>query len=154
MNNNKKIKNEYERLKKLFASVDPTKTELVDNLLNEAAFMKVQLSNLQEQIKKYGAIQISSKGNIVVGKELFTVIQSLINDMDNPRYIFDEKPGNIRIEFIETFCKHTKSPFNGQPFLLELWEKAVLQAAYGFKMADTNLRRFNEVLLRSEERRV
>ena len=60
--NNKKIKLEYERLKSLFSSVDPTKTELVDNLLNEAAFMKVQLSNLQEQIKKYGAIQISSKG--------------------------------------------------------------------------------------------
>ncbi len=92
----------------------------------------------------YNEIQ---KGNIVVGKELFTVIESLIDDMDNPRYIFDEKPGNIRIEFIETFCKHTKSPFNGQPFLLELWEKAVLQVAYGFKMADTNLRRFNEVLL-------
>ena len=92
----------------------------------------------------YNEIQ---KGNIVVGKELFTVIESLISDMDNPRYIFDEKPGNVRIEFIETFCKHTKSPFNGQPFLLELWEKAVLQAAYGFKMADTKLRRFNEVLL-------
>ena len=92
----------------------------------------------------YNEIQ---KGNIVVGKELFTVIESLIADMENPRYIFDEKPGNIRIEFIETFCKHTKSPFNGQPFLLELWEKAVLQVAYGFKMADTNLRRFNEVLL-------
>src|SRR5690554_327849 len=92
----------------------------------------------------YNEIQ---KGNIVVGKELFTVIESLINDMDNPRYIFDEKPGNIRIEFIETFCKHTKSALNGQPFLLELWEKADLQAAYGFKMADTNLRRFNEVLL-------
>lgn len=45
MNNNKKIKTEYERLKKLFASVDPTKTELVDNLLNEAAFMKIQLSS-------------------------------------------------------------------------------------------------------------
>jgi ABC-type Zn uptake system ZnuABC Zn-binding protein ZnuA len=54
---------EYERLKSLFSSVDPTKTELVDNLINEAAFMKVQLSNLQEQIKKHGAVQISTKGN-------------------------------------------------------------------------------------------
>ncbi len=53
---------EYERLKSLFLSVDPTKTELVDNLLNEAAFMRVQLEKLQEQIKRYGAIQISSKG--------------------------------------------------------------------------------------------
>ena len=87
------------------------------------------------------------KGKIKVGKELLTVLESLIKDMDNPRYTFDERPGNIRIEFIETFCKHTKSPFNGEPFILELWEKAVLQTAYGFKMADTNLRRFNEVLL-------
>lgn len=87
------------------------------------------------------------EGEILVGKELFTVLEGLIDDLNNPRYIFDEKPGKIRIDFIETFCKHTKSPFNGQPFILELWEKAVLQAAYGFKMADTNLRRFNEVLL-------
>ena len=67
--------------------------------------------------------------------------------MNNPRYIYDEKPGKIRIEFIEKFCKHTKSPFNGQPFLLELWEKALLECAYGFKMAESGLRRFNEVLL-------
>lgn len=89
----------------------------------------------------------TKKGNIIVGKELLAVLETLIQDMDNPRYTFDEKPGNIRIEFIETFCKHTKSPFNGEPFILELWEKAILQAAYGFKMADTNLRRFNEVIL-------
>ena len=84
---------------------------------------------------------------ILVGKELLTVLEVLIKDLDNPRYIFDEKAGNVRIDFIETFCKHTKSPFNSKPFILELWEKAVLQAAYGFKMADTKLRRFNEVLL-------
>ncbi len=53
---------EYERLRSLFSLVDPTKAELVDNLLNEAAFMRVQLENLQQQIRKYGAIQISSKG--------------------------------------------------------------------------------------------
>ncbi len=88
-----------------------------------------------------------NNGEIVVGKELYAVLDGLIKDLDNSRYVFDEKAGNIRIDFIETFCKHTKSPFNGQLFLLELWEKAVLQAAYGFKMADTKLRRFNEVLL-------
>ncbi len=87
------------------------------------------------------------EGEILVGKELLTVLEGLIEDLNNPRYIFDEKPGKIRIDFIETFCKHTKSPFNGEPFILELWEKAVLQVAYGFKMADTNLRRFNVVLL-------
>ena len=87
------------------------------------------------------------KGNILVGEELQKQLDVLVEDLDNPIYIFDMKPGNLRISFIETFCKHTKSPFNGMPFILELWEKAIIQTAYGFKMADTGLRRFNEVIL-------
>jgi pimeloyl-CoA synthetase len=57
-----KIEHEYERLKSLFSLVDESKTELVDNLIHQAAFMKVELDKLQEQIRKHGAIQISSKG--------------------------------------------------------------------------------------------
>jgi phage terminase large subunit-like protein len=90
--------------------------------------------------------QIES-GNILVGEELKKQLDILFFDLVNLRYIFDEAPGNLRIDFIETFCKHTKSPFNGQPFILELWEKAIIQTAYGFKMKDTGLRRFNEVIL-------
>ncbi len=86
-------------------------------------------------------------GRIIAGHELKSVLNGLKSDLNNPRYIYDEKPGKIRIEFIEKFCKHTKSPFNGQPFLLVLWEKALLECAYGFKMAESGLRRFNEVLL-------
>ena len=86
-------------------------------------------------------------GRIIAGQELKSVLNGLKNDLNNPRYIYDEKQGRVRIEFIERFCKHTKAPFNGLPFKLELWEKAILEAAYGFKMADTGLRRFNEVLL-------
>lgn len=88
-----------------------------------------------------------NKGNIIVGSELKTELDRLIFDLDNPKYIFDEEPGRLRIDFIERFCKHTKSPFNGMPFILELWEKAFLQVAYGFKYKDTGLRRFNEVIL-------
>lgn len=87
------------------------------------------------------------EGKILVGQELRTTLDKLIKDMNDPRYIFDVKPGNIRIQFIETFCKHTKSPFNGEPFILELWEKAILQTAYGFKERTTGFRRFNEVVL-------
>ena len=84
---------------------------------------------------------------ILAGEELKSTLRKLMDDMVNPRYDFDEKPGNMRIDFIETFCKHTKSPFNGQPFILELWEKAIIQTAYGFKISETGLRRFNEVIL-------
>ena len=84
---------------------------------------------------------------ILAGEELKNTLKQLMDDMVDPRYDFDEKPGNLRIDFIETFCKHTKSPFNGQPFILELWEKALIQTAYGFKIKETGLRRFNEVIL-------
>jgi len=84
---------------------------------------------------------------ILAGEELKSTLKQLMDDMVDPRYDFDEKPGNLRIDFIETFCKHTKSPFNGQPFILELWEKALIQTAYGFKIKETGLRRFNEVIL-------
>ena len=87
------------------------------------------------------------EGGIVVGKELMSMLERLERDREDPRYLFDLRPGSIRIDFIETFCRHTKSPFTGQPFRLMLWEKAFLQASYGFKMADTGLRRFNEVVL-------
>ena len=87
------------------------------------------------------------RGNILLGQDLRTTLDRLIKDLDNPKFIFDETPGQLRIDFIEKFCKHTKSPFNGMPFILELWEKAFLQTAYGFKYADTGLRRFNEVIL-------
>lgn len=87
------------------------------------------------------------KGEVIVGKELKGVLDGLIKDLDNPKYVFDEVPGQIRIDFIERFCKHTKSPFNGQPFILEDWEKAFIQTAYGFKYADSGLRRFNECIL-------
>ncbi len=90
--------------------------------------------------------QIKS-GNILVGEELKKQLDKLVTDLDNLRYHFDETPGNLRIDFIETFCKHTKSPFNGHPFHLELWEKAIIQTAYGFKIAESGLRRFNEVIL-------
>lgn len=88
-----------------------------------------------------------NEGRILVGRELKTTLDKLIKDLDDSRYFFDEKAGNVRIQFIETFCKHTKSPFNGEPFILELWEKAILQTAYGFKERATGLRRFNEVVL-------
>ena len=84
---------------------------------------------------------------VLVGQELKTQLKRLVDDLDNPRYEYDEKPGNLRINFIETFCKHTKSPFNGQSFILELWEKAIIQIAYGFKIKASGLRRFNEVIL-------
>ncbi len=62
MTKNDIIDLEYKRLKDLFTNVEESKSELVDNLIQQAAFMKVELEVLQEQIRKYGAVQMSNKG--------------------------------------------------------------------------------------------
>jgi len=56
-----RVQIEYERLKVLFSSVEPSTSELVDNPINEAAFMRVNLNHYKFKLK-YCAIQISKKG--------------------------------------------------------------------------------------------
>lgn len=55
---------EYTRLKNLFTNVDESKSELVDELLRKASFLKVELDDLEEQIKIHGKIERSNKGNV------------------------------------------------------------------------------------------
>jgi len=90
-------------------------------------------------------------GEIIVGKELLQCLRNLIEDLENGDYHFDLPEPHKRIKFIETKCKHSISPFAGKPFLLELWEKALIETVYGFKLFDEELqrwiRRFTEVLL-------
>jgi len=86
-------------------------------------------------------------GEIIAGQELIGMLDILIDDMESEEFIYDTKDAEFRIKFIERFCKHTKSPFYGKPFILELWEKALLEAFYSFKWSDTELRRFKKLLL-------
>ncbi len=86
-------------------------------------------------------------GEIIVGHELIQQLKNLIEDLDNPIYIFDNHSAEFRISFIEKFCKHTKSPFFGKPFKLDLWEKAFIESFYSFKWAETKLRRFKKAIL-------
>lgn len=92
----------------------------------------------------YAAI---TRGEIVAGRELLQQLENLIEDLNNPEYSYDTTGAQLRIDFIENFCRHTKSPFYGKPFLLELWEKALIEAFYSFKWADTGLRRFKKLIL-------
>lgn len=87
------------------------------------------------------------KGEIIAGMEIKLALRKLMQDIKNPKYVYDTIDASKRITFIEKFCKHSKSPFYGKPFILELWEKALIEAAYSFKYTKTGLRRFKKVLL-------
>ena len=91
------------------------------------------------------------KGQIIVGRELMTELERLERDLDDPRYRYDTADADKRINFIEKECKHYEAPWAGKPFLLLLWEKAVIELLYSFKIYDEDLgqwiRRFKEMTL-------
>lgn len=52
------IRQEYERIKKLFADVDEKQLQLVDGAILEAARLRVELDRLHEIVKRSGLIKI------------------------------------------------------------------------------------------------
>ena len=87
------------------------------------------------------------KGEIVACRRLKQQYQKLVDELNNPKdpWVFDIERANQPIEFIERFCKHSKSKWIGKPVKLELFQKAQLQAIYGFVHKETGLRRSREV---------
>lgn len=118
--------------------------------------MRVQTIESNYILEYYDEIK---KGNIIAGNEMKTLLRKLIREMKSEEYRMDFREADIRIDFIEHNCKLTKAEFYGQPFILELWEKAFITAVYGFQMyrivtLDDDrkevygwVRRFTEVLL-------
>lgn len=88
---------------------------------------------------------------IRAGVDMITELDNLIDDWNDPEYIYDTRDADIRIDFIENCVKLTKSPFYGKPMILLLWQKALIEVAYSFKIKslDTGewVDRFLEILL-------
>jgi phage terminase large subunit-like protein len=112
--------------------------------MNDIKALRIQYpdSFLFEYIEK------CKSGEIVIGKELMLMLDILVNDMDDPQYRFDTAEAHKRIRFIECECRHSISPFAGKPFILELHQKAFIEALYSFYMEIDGvwLRRFTEAL--------
>ena len=87
------------------------------------------------------------KGNIIAGRELIDALDMYIEDLQDPRYMYDTREANKRISFMENFVKLTKSPFYGKPMKLMLWQKAFIEVLYSFKVVSTERDRFKRAIL-------
>lgn len=107
----------------------------------------------------YNALE---SGQIKACNKIKRQLKQFVDDIHNPKtfeflqidgtyrketFIFDEDRANEPIDFIETFCVQSKAPFAGQPIRLLLFQKAIIQAVYGFVSELTGYRRYKEVLL-------
>ncbi len=89
-----------------------------------------------------------SEGRVVVGDKVRRVYEKLNNDLDRKDwdYYYDEMRANHVIEFIETYCRQSKGKDGGKPIKLLLWQKALLNALFGFVDAEGN-RKHRELFL-------
>ena len=85
-------------------------------------------------------------GRITACEKIKIECNKLLDDMNNPKeYHFDEKIANKHTDFIEKYCKIPSGKI-GSPFILEEFQKAQLQATFGF-VDDNGIRKYNEVLI-------
>lgn len=98
-----------------------------------------------------------------VNNKIKIVYKKLVNDIKHPvkvsfynrlndenethTFVFDAELGRRPIEFIETYCKHSKGKWAGKPVRLELWQKAFVEALFGFVDEDTRLRKYKKGIL-------
>lgn len=94
-------------------------------------------------LEKYGTAVLD--GKVAACEKLKREYERLLEDLHHQdRWHFDDDRANRPIEFIERFCKQSQGQA-GHLLKLELYQKAMLQAAYGF-LDDNDHRRYQEVL--------
>lgn len=81
--------------------------------------------------------------------KVFKVYNELINIIhnQNSEWEYSPKKANHALEFIENYCKHSKGKLGGKPFMLELWQKALTAATFGFVHKIDGTRKHQEVML-------
>lgn len=95
-------------------------------------------------VEYYEAIE---KGEIIAGEELKMMLRKLVAEIRTPNVLavptrFEPQDSEKRIAFIEKKCKHSEAPYAGKPFILELFQKAFIEAIFAIKIYSDELGRW------------
>lgn len=107
--------------------------------------VKMSLKNSKENITTLEKYYTDILDNKILGSDkLKQASEIILNDFYNPNeFHFDIDIAHRHTDFIETFCKIPAGKL-GAPFILEPFQKAMLEVAFGF-VDDNNLRQYQEV---------
>lgn len=109
----------------------------------------LQNTNEHSYIKEYA--QAVADGDIVVGRRVQQTLDMLLALFDNDSVKVDLADADKHIRFIENECKLYEAPFAGKPFKLELFQKAIIESVFAFKVWNDEIgryvRKFQDVLV-------
>lgn len=99
---------------------------------------------MTDYIREY--YQKISSGQEIAGKWVKMAYKMIIDGLDNQSFFYDQQKADKVINFIETFCHHTKGKLGKQLIHMELWQKALFSAIFGI-VDNTGHRQFREIVL-------
>lgn len=102
----------------------------------------------ETNIFKYWKSFRQNGGSTVVSLKIFKLYKKLVADLKNTDsdYYFDPKRAKHPIDFIEKFCHPSKGKKANKPLKLMLWQKAMIEAIFGFVDIEGN-RKYQRVFL-------
>lgn len=102
------------------------------------------VTDKMDSLTEYGTAVLN--GKITACDKIKVEYEKLLNDKEKPeRWHYDERRAKRPVIFIESFCRQSQGKKMGQPLQLEPYQKAMLEAAFGF-VDDDDRRRYQEVL--------
>lgn len=109
---------------------------------------RIDVDYQETNIFKYWKSFRQNGGSTVVSLKIFKLYKKLVADLQNTEsdYYFDPKRAKHPIDFIEKFCHPSKGKQANKPLKLMLWQKAMIEAIFGFVDIEGN-RKYQRVFL-------
>lgn len=112
--------------------------------------LKIQYDIDYNPILEYWTwINANRKNRRRTSTKVHKVYNELVRIINDPKseWEYDPKKANHALEFIENYTRHSKGKLGGKPFLLELWQKALIAATFGMVHKIDGTRKYQEVVL-------
>lgn len=111
--------------------------------------LRIKYPNDYDPITEYWLTFTDNGGDELVSRKTYHTYKKLVFDLKNTddEFYYSNQRGNHILEFIENFCKHSKGKMGGKSIELELWEKAMLAATFGFIDMEGNRKYQRAVLI-------
>jgi phage terminase large subunit-like protein len=87
-------------------------------------------------------------GKVLAGELVKLAVARHLRDLGKAKrdkkypYFFDAAAAQFVIDYIQTFCCHSKGEWAGQPIALQPWQQFGIWCIFGWKRRDTKTRRF------------
>lgn len=114
------------------------------------AVRKIQYEETYNPIIEYwNWINLNRSNRRRTSTKVYKVYKELVRIINDPtsEWEYDSNKANHALEFIENYCKHSKGNMGGKPFILELWQKALVASTFGMVHKIDGTRKYQEVML-------